>query len=68
MMMQTGHHSTASPFRRTPRAGLLLLVAVLVPVPAHGEDGHEAWLRYAPVHDAALQKDLAALPAVVVSK
>jgi alpha-glucuronidase len=35
-------------------------------VAANGEDGHEAWLRYAPLHDGAAHESLAALPAVVV--
>ena len=45
---------------------LLLVMAVMVSVPVHGEDVHEAWLRYAPIHDAAARKLLEALPAVIV--
>jgi alpha-glucuronidase len=45
---------------------LLLVMVVVVPVALKGEDAHQAWLRYAPIHDEAVRKRLAALPAVVV--
>jgi alpha-glucuronidase len=59
--------STAPPCRRAARAASLLVMVVMVSVPVQGEDGHDAWLRYAPLHDAAVRKRLAALPAVVVT-
>ena len=65
-MLLKGSRPTASPCRRTHRAGLLLVMAVVVPAPVHGEDGHEACLRYAPIQDEASRKRLAALSAVVV--
>jgi alpha-glucuronidase len=40
-------------------------MVALVSVPVYGEDGHEAWLRYAPIHDAVARKRLETLPAVV---
>jgi alpha-glucuronidase len=60
------NRSTESPFWRRHGAGVLLVMAVVVSVPVRGEDGHEAWLRYAPIYDAAARKRLAAMPAVVV--
>ncbi|HTG59065.1 MAG TPA: alpha-glucuronidase family glycosyl hydrolase, partial [Terriglobia bacterium] len=63
-----GNRSTASPCRRTHRAGLLMVAAIIaaVSVPVQAEDGHEAWLRYAPIQNGAARERLAASPAVVV--
>jgi alpha-glucuronidase len=47
-------------------AGILFTGAVLTPTAIHAEDGHEAWLRYAPIRDEVARKHYAALPAVVV--
>src|SRR6516162_2549201 len=63
-----GNRSTASPCRRTHRAGLLMVAAIIaaVSVPVQAEDGHEAWLRYAPIQNGPARERLAASPAVVV--
>ena len=65
-MLLTGTRSTSPPCHRTHRAGLLLIIVVMIAVRLQSEDGHEAWLRYAPIRDASVRKRLAALPAAVV--
>lgn len=39
------------------RAGLILLMLVMLAIPARAEDGYELWLRYAFVEDEDLQSD-----------
>jgi len=65
-MLLAGHRSTSLPRRRRHDAALLLVMAFAIAIPVHGEDGHEAWLRYAPIRDQAARKRLTALPAVAV--
>jgi len=48
-------------------AGLLLVTVLLVAAPLRSEDGHDAWLRYASIDDAAAQRRFDTLPAVVVA-
>ena len=45
---------------------MVAAIIAVVSVPVHGEDGHEAWLRYAPIQNGAARERLAASPAVVV--
>ncbi|MGO9270142.1 MAG: alpha-glucuronidase family glycosyl hydrolase [Terriglobia bacterium] len=48
-------------------AGLLFACTLAAGVPLCAETGYEAWLRYAPIEDAAARKRFDALPAVVVA-
>jgi len=65
-MFFTRHRATSSSRGLRHCTGLLLTVAVFTPSRLQGEDGHDAWLRYAPIRDAAVRKRLEGLPAVVV--
>ena len=54
--------------RTAPQALLLLLLLfLLAPLFLRAETGADAWLRYAPLEDAALAQARAAMPAVVVT-
>ena len=46
---------------------LWVVVALVLPVPASGENGQAAWLRYAPLDRAAARRISAALPPTIVT-
>src|SRR5271157_874210 len=48
-------------------APLLLAFTLAIGIPQRAETGYEAWLRYAPIEDAAARKRFDTLPAVVVA-
>jgi alpha-glucuronidase len=53
--------------RRPVYCGVLFVtITVLGAVRVYGVDGHEAWLRYAPIQNEAVRRRFTALPAVVV--
>ncbi len=47
-------------------APLLLAFTLAIGIPLRAETGYEAWLRYAPIEDAAARRRLDSLPAAVV--
>ena len=70
MREATHRFSTATAFRLKPEAthlGVVLLLLTMLSSPAVAEDGHAAWLRYAPVDAAARARISGLVPGVIVA-